>query len=174
MKLSERLKELRTIRGITQKELADSVGISAGAVYSYESKRQIPNIQTIFDICETYGVSADWLLGLTEVPAKMSLGQIVKSIEAMKENTTVIIKPIKSTRIYGQALVLILTNEEIHKYFVTEMQTRKFLSESMLDETVFDAWKSTTMKELEDTYDDKRRSLSETSNKIVHLLDSIV
>lgn len=174
MKFSDRLKELRTIRGITQKELADSVGISAGAVYSYESKRQVPNIQTIFDICNTYEVSADWLLGLTEVPAKMSLGQIVRTIKTMQENTTVLIMPLKPSMLLGQALVLILPNKDIHKYFATEMQTEKFLNENVLDRSVFDAWKSTAMRELEETYDDKRRELSQTSSEIIGALEHML
>ncbi len=174
MKFSDRLKELRTIRGITQKELADSVGISAGAVYSYESKRQVPNIQTIFDICNTYEVSADWLLGLTEVPAKMSLGQIVRTIKTMQENTTVLIMPLKPSTLLGQALVLILPNKDIHKYFATEMQTEKFLNENVLDRSVFDAWKSTAMRELEETYDDKRRELSQTSSEIIGALEHML
>lgn len=173
MKLSERLKELRKIKGLTQKDLAESIGVSSGAIYSYEAERQVPNIQIIFDICEKHDVSADWLLGLNEFPTRMSLAQIVNAIKAIKDNTTMIIKPIQKRSVFGQALVLVLTNEELCQYFFTERQTAAFVRENMTDESFFTTWKNAKMEELAESYDDKRSTLNPVSNAIVQKLDSI-
>lgn len=173
MELSERLKELRKIKGLTQKDLAEAIGVSLSAIYSYESRRQIPNIQIIFDICKRYDVSADWLLGLDEAPKSMSLAQIVNAIKAIKDNTTMSIKPIQKRSVFGQALVLVLTNEELCQYFFTENQISAFVRENMTDESFFTTWQNEKMKELADSYDDKRRAFNEVSNTIIHKLDAI-
>lgn len=57
-----RLKELREERGVSQRELAKTIGISKGAVYYYESGRT-PDIVTLEKIADYFSVSTDYLLG---------------------------------------------------------------------------------------------------------------
>jgi transcriptional regulator with XRE-family HTH domain len=49
---------------MNQGEFADSVGISRGAMSYYEQETRTPDIDVLRAICETYNISADYLLGL--------------------------------------------------------------------------------------------------------------
>ena len=61
---AERLKELRLERNLSQKALADAIGVSDIAVSRWESKTRIPNIEILKLIAEYFGVSSDYLIGL--------------------------------------------------------------------------------------------------------------
>lgn len=61
----QRLKNLREEKGVSQRELAEIIGISKGAVYYYESDERAPDIVTLEKLSDYFGVSADYLLGRT-------------------------------------------------------------------------------------------------------------
>lgn len=66
--LSKTLKQLRTQRSLGQKELATALHCSVPAVSTYETGRNEPDLDTLIAIAGFYGVSTDYLLGLTDVP----------------------------------------------------------------------------------------------------------
>lgn len=66
--LGDRLKELRTSQGITQKELAKQLGVSASAVGLYEQNRREPDISTIKKLAKLLNCNVDYLLGFTSIP----------------------------------------------------------------------------------------------------------
>ena len=58
---------LREVRGnLTQKQAADKVGCKQQNWARYESGQVLPGAETIHQICVSFGVSADWLLGLSD------------------------------------------------------------------------------------------------------------
>ena len=59
--LAERLKEIRA--GRTQSEVAKLLGIKQTAWSRYEKGIAMPGGEMIIHICNTFSVSADWLLG---------------------------------------------------------------------------------------------------------------
>ena len=59
----KRIQELRKAHGMTQKELADRIGVADLTVTSYESGRVISHT-SLKKIAECFNVSADYLLGL--------------------------------------------------------------------------------------------------------------
>ncbi len=62
-----RFKELRVRLGLTQGEMAERLGMHQTAWGRFETgKVPDPRATTIIHICETFQVSADWLLGLRE------------------------------------------------------------------------------------------------------------
>lgn len=63
---SERLKKLRSNLGITQKDFAERIGITAAALSSYENNLKNPSIAVAKKIAETFNISIDWLCGLSE------------------------------------------------------------------------------------------------------------
>ena len=65
---SKNLKLLRTQRNIGQDELARYLHCSAGTVSNYENGRHEPDLETLCLIARFYGVSADYLLGLSCCP----------------------------------------------------------------------------------------------------------
>lgn len=62
----ERLRELRTERGLTQKQLAEKLGLTQKNVSKYELEKLDLNTETIVKICRFFGCSADYLLGLSD------------------------------------------------------------------------------------------------------------
>lgn len=62
---SKRLKELRTGAGLTQKTLGDKLGASRGSISFYENCDRIPDITFLVAASSFFGVSPDYLLGLS-------------------------------------------------------------------------------------------------------------
>lgn len=64
--MKERLKLLRKQKGVTQKTVADAIGVTLSAYSNYEQGLREPNNQILVNICKYYDVSADYLLGLED------------------------------------------------------------------------------------------------------------
>ena len=64
---SEKIRQLRKARHLTQAELAKEVGLSARGYQDLELGAT-PRGDTLLAIAEFYGVSIDWLMGRTDNP----------------------------------------------------------------------------------------------------------
>lgn len=62
----ERLKYLRTEKGLTQSELGKELGISRGAISYYEAGDRMPDINVLYDVAKYFNVSSDYLIGLSD------------------------------------------------------------------------------------------------------------
>lgn len=62
-----RLRELRIERHITQQELAAEIGRACSTISVWEREKQTPGVTDIGELCHIFGVSADYLLGLSEL-----------------------------------------------------------------------------------------------------------
>ena len=67
---SDRLKELRKTKNITQKTLASTVGITERAYQDLEYGKFKPNHDNIVSLANSFQVSTDYLLGLTDNPER--------------------------------------------------------------------------------------------------------
>lgn len=63
---NERLRELRKDNDLTQKEIADYLGIDQRVYSNYEIGIRALPIEHLIRLCKYYKVSSDWILGLTE------------------------------------------------------------------------------------------------------------
>ena len=61
----ENLKLLRSAAGISQKTLADSIGVSQQSINKYENHNIEPDIATLSRIADFFHVSIDFLVGRT-------------------------------------------------------------------------------------------------------------
>lgn len=66
MKLVNRVKELRTAAGMTQKNLADMVGVTVPAVCLWESGARNPELENIFRMTLIFGVTVEDIVQRTE------------------------------------------------------------------------------------------------------------
>ena len=64
--MGEKLHSLRTEMKLTQKQVADRIGLAISAVSSYESGTRYPSYETLIKLSRMFHVSTDYLLGLTE------------------------------------------------------------------------------------------------------------
>lgn len=67
-RLSEKLISLRKQKGLSQQELANELGLTRSAIGMYEIGKREPDIETLEQIADYYGVAMDTLLGREEVP----------------------------------------------------------------------------------------------------------
>ena len=67
--LSERLKQLRTERKLTQQNLADHLGVKLRTYQYYESDADDshrPDLETLVVLADFYDVSVDYLIGRSD------------------------------------------------------------------------------------------------------------
>lgn len=63
---AKRLKELREKAGLNQRECAEKLNVSRGSISFYENEERLPDIETVYNISTLFGVSVDYLIGLTD------------------------------------------------------------------------------------------------------------
>lgn len=63
MIFSERLKTLRKEKKLTQKELAEQIGISQKSYSHWESGKNEPSLENLIKLADLLEVSLDWLFG---------------------------------------------------------------------------------------------------------------
>lgn len=68
MIIFERLKLLRKDRGVTQKEIASSVGVSEVSYQRFEYGTVRPSLETLIALADYFGVSLDYLVGRSDDP----------------------------------------------------------------------------------------------------------
>ena len=64
----ERLRQIRREKNLTQRQFADLIGTTERGVQHYESGDREPAFRVILSILDNIDVSADYLLGRTDVP----------------------------------------------------------------------------------------------------------
>ena len=64
----QRLLELREKNALSQKAVADILGVTRTQVSDMENGKSGTNLERLYQLCEYYKVSADYLLGITDDP----------------------------------------------------------------------------------------------------------
>lgn len=65
--MGEKLKQLRLEKHMTQKQIADRIGLAISAVSSYESGIRYPSYDVLIKLSRIFHVSTDYLLGITNM-----------------------------------------------------------------------------------------------------------
>ena len=63
---SQRLKQLRSLQGISQYALADALGVSRTSLKNWELAVATPPLDVLVDMAVYFRVTSDYLLGLDE------------------------------------------------------------------------------------------------------------
>lgn len=90
MTTGERIKELRTARHMTQKQLADRLGVSKQSVCIWESDRQGISRENVEMICDIFNVSTDYLLGRDDVTPRLLSAEEMHVIDSYREQPEMI------------------------------------------------------------------------------------
>ena len=67
---SERLKELRLKKGLTQTELGEKVGVKQNTFTNWEKGRREPSSENLIKLADLLEVSLDWLFGREQMKVK--------------------------------------------------------------------------------------------------------
>lgn len=90
--LSERLRKLRKKHKLTQKQVAEYLGISESGYGYYEQGRNEPSLETLTKLAKKYNVSVAYLTGETNNPSpelsEKDERDIAKRMEKIKEDLT--------------------------------------------------------------------------------------
>ncbi len=62
----EKLKEMRKMYGLTQRQVAEKLGISQPSYIRYENGTSEPTLENLVKLADLFDVSADFLLGRKE------------------------------------------------------------------------------------------------------------
>lgn len=61
--LAENIRKLRKERGLTQEQLSEVLGVTTGAVYKWEARLSMPEIDLLLKLADFFEISLDYLLG---------------------------------------------------------------------------------------------------------------
>lgn len=64
----ERLKQLRKEKGLTQIELAQSLGVSSGTVAMWETGKRKPQFETLNKLCDLFDRNLSYFVGSSDTP----------------------------------------------------------------------------------------------------------
>ncbi|MDE5769727.1 MAG: helix-turn-helix domain-containing protein [Oscillospiraceae bacterium] len=76
----ENLKQARKKAGLTQKEVADKLGLQYTTYRNYEQGQREPNNKTILALSNLFNVSTDYLLGKEDPLEALNLSPVGKAI----------------------------------------------------------------------------------------------
>ena len=65
--INKRIKQLRTTNNLTQKELADYLGLTPKMISFYELGQRVPPSDIIIKLSQKFGVTTDYLLGNSDL-----------------------------------------------------------------------------------------------------------
>ncbi len=88
--LGQRLRELRLKQGITQKQLAEKVGIREATLSRYENDRRDTQWDILSRIADALNTSTDFLLCKTQMSLPLNL--LTKDMQLSKEHIDLISK----------------------------------------------------------------------------------
>lgn len=78
--LGDKIKTLREGKNISQKELAQAIGVSDVMISMYEQDKKNPSLPTVVKIAEYFNVSTDYLLGSKHVSLDDDIPENIKAV----------------------------------------------------------------------------------------------
>ena len=89
-KIAEKLVELRTSKGVTQEDVAQSLSISNKTVSKWENGASTPDLPMVIELAKYYGVTTDTLLGLSEDKKQNTAEEIRSLLEGLDRRESVL------------------------------------------------------------------------------------
>jgi len=89
-KISKKMVELRTSKGVTQEDVAQNLSISNKTVSKWETGASMPDLPMVVELAKYYGVSTDTLLGLSEEKKQSTAEEIRSLFEGLDRRESVL------------------------------------------------------------------------------------
>jgi transcriptional regulator with XRE-family HTH domain len=109
-KIAEKLAELRSIKGVTQDEVANALSISNKTVSKWENGASAPDLPMLVMLAEYYEVTTDALLGLSE-PKKKTYRETIRSEFDGLDSESAFLKAFETTDIMIPSIFYSLKKE---------------------------------------------------------------
>ena len=101
-KIGEKLVELRTLKGVTQEDVAQFLSVSNKTVSKWENGASTPDLSMLVELSKYYGVTTDTLLGLAE---KKSTKEEICSLFNGLDRREAVLKAFESLRAFVPAMM---------------------------------------------------------------------
>lgn len=82
--IGERLRQLRLNKNLTQKALAQQVGVGKKAISYYENNTREPPLGTLLTLAEVFNVSTDYILG------RKNLGTPISAVDLTERDIAIV------------------------------------------------------------------------------------
>ena len=92
---SQTMSALRRARGLNQRQAAADLNISQALLSHYETGAREPGLDCVCMACRYYGVSADYLLGLSDAPE--GTDQILTALEELSSALDSLVRSSRET-----------------------------------------------------------------------------
>lgn len=138
---TNRLVQLRKIRGLTQQQIADEIGVNRGSYSNWEKGKREPNFETLLKLASILNTTTSYLLGESDI----QYGYGSKKFEEYIQNSPDIFSEIfiNQTRDTMRALPYIAkkegkTTDEVFREITENMpeQAKKIATAFYLTETI--------------------------------------
>ncbi len=87
MDFANNLKILRNEKGLNQSQLANVLGVSRGSISFYETGERVPDAEVLKKMAAFFGVTSDYLIGLTDVKSVDIQLQKICEYTGLNENS---------------------------------------------------------------------------------------
>ncbi len=106
------IKEERLSKNLTQKDVADALGITQDSISLWENDKRIPDTEYIIKLCSVLNISADYLLGIDdELGVRVSSSSAIPS-SVYSETERELIEAFRKLPSDSRALVLRMVGVE--------------------------------------------------------------
>ena len=127
MKLWENIRRLRKERSLTQEQLSEALGVTAGAVYKWEAGLSVPDIALIVEMADFFDTSVDALLGYEMKDNHVDA--IVKRLREYrrKKDREGLLEAEKALKRYPHSFPIVKESAAIYRAFGIESGDRELL-----------------------------------------------
>ena len=151
---SENMKKTREAMKMTQKELAEKVGLTSTTISAYEKKIKYPSLDNAVLIANSLGVSLDSLCGAEPKSSKpKTYGDIIQAIITVADilRGTLVSHEIIYEYRGGSTKhrVFIYSNNTINNFFEEWEKVRKLYTDKIIDNELYEAWIEKKLREYE-------------------------
>lgn len=95
MSFSQRLKELRAEKGITQQQLSATTGLSLGCISMLEVDKRAPTGSTLLALADVFGCTTDYLLGREDDLGNVTVYQTTDNVNTLSASEQRIVNLIR-------------------------------------------------------------------------------
>ena len=142
---TDRVKEIRESLNMTQEEFANSIEVSTDIISKIEQNVTGVTFNVALKICNTYDISLDWLLNLSDIAKNNAM----KTVIALRD-----VFNISSEEIKGKTELTLTINENLVDFILSLERAELLKNNAEMSDKIYNAW----IDEIEQRYIAKEKS----------------
>lgn len=141
-KIGARLILLRDERGVSQEEVAKGIGESRETVRNWEVGTRKIKAESIIKLSEYFGVTSDYLLGLSDVKSTEKNMQIACDVTGLSEDSILALRKYNSADGFNHVHVVLdsLLSEQVFYEALSEAERAAFTLHNSIARDYTDSW----------------------------------